>query len=115
MFNQNNFKDLLYDAYGVCSYLSAWEAADLQNILNDELLEFAFDANPENSPVIKEIESLLLYRDEDFPEKHIQKIKLRKMASKSSIRIRRQKSALQNLNGLNPACEYKIPTCPTLL
>ncbi|WP_286356864.1 AAA family ATPase [Ileibacterium valens] len=82
MFNQNNFKDLLYDAYGVCSYLSAWEAADLQNILNDELLEFAFDANPENSPVIKEIESLLLYRDEDFPEKHIQKIKLRKMASK---------------------------------
>lgn len=74
-------KDLLYDAYGVCSYLSAWEAEDLQDVLNDELLQFSLQSEPENNDFIKAALPLMLYKDGESPENHLEKIRYKLRAS----------------------------------
>lgn len=80
MLNMNNnltgqIKDLLYDAYGVCSYLAAWEAEDLQDMLNDELLQFSLQAKPENNDFIEAALPLMLYKDGESPQNHLEKIR----------------------------------------
>lgn len=62
-FSVNQFRDRLYDAYGVCSYLSAYEEDDLQDMLNKELLKFALLTHKADSPVPEEMAACMLFKN----------------------------------------------------
>lgn len=75
----DELKSLLYDAYGVCSYLSAWQDEGIQDLFNQELLAFA--AACENSPeYADEIAAMMISPDDQSPEDMLDKIRLSQRA-----------------------------------
>lgn len=77
---KQKLKDLLYDAYGVCSYLKACANEEIQGLLNEELLEFCLMTD---SPYTKTLVSLMQGQEDPKEMLEILRARIRAVPKKT--------------------------------